>query len=132
MEFFQKKPELIAKYAIILMISSYIIEFVIIYWWNTHDSMIYISTFIYVEKMLTNYNLNYFQQTTGSILHIDYTYKFTKYFGTYQKSIELSKILIWIVYSVKVLIFLDFLNSFLLLILNDNGIILNYRIVSND
>jgi hypothetical protein len=72
-----------------------------------HNSMIY-SIFIFVGKILTDYNLNYLWQTTGSILYIDHTYKFTKYLGVYQKSIELSKASIWIIYSIKVLILLNF------------------------
>jgi hypothetical protein len=106
MKFFQEKPELISKICYILIISNYTIESIIIYWWNTHGSMIHISTFIYCKKMLTDNNLNYFRQTTESFVltaHIRLPNVLV-----YQKSIELSKAPIWVIYFVKVLILLSF------------------------
>ena len=50
MESFPEKPELIAKYATMLIISSYTIESVVTYWWNVHGLMIHISTFTYYRK----------------------------------------------------------------------------------
>lgn len=71
----------------IVTISKYTVESVVVHWWNSHGDIINRNIYLlFIGKNLLEHDLKFLHQTTGSILKLDHTYKFTKCLGAYDKT----------------------------------------------
>jgi hypothetical protein len=71
----------------IVTISKYIVEYVVVHWWNSYNNIINRNIYLlFIEKNLLEHNLKFLHQTTRFILKLDHTYKFTKCLGAYNKT----------------------------------------------
>jgi len=70
----------------LVSISRYTVEYVVSYWWRTHGiSTIYYFIMVFLllslGRILLEFELSHLQKTSGTLLRIDHTYKFTKCLG---------------------------------------------------